>query len=383
MEAHPVPQNIIDVEFKLFGSFTLKQFGKMLVGCLLALALFVSGLPDLIKFPLCFISIILGIGMAIIPSLGTWLNGFTRAIFFSPRYVWVKDTFTPDILQNRIKAKPGKDSKVSSALNKKIEITDLPLDKLFGTKSATSIKSNNNSDDTTDDKNFGRVYQDVFGKDILQRDENSSLNQLMQSNTKTKSNVSTQLQDASIYNKINQSIVPSTEKIIVPIPQRRRFKTIDEYNQEIQKLKFQLSMLSKDNEYKDREEQILSQINDLYIEVKALSSMSQPRPEIKTNAALFKNPRISQQALEEGRVIFGIVVDKLDTPIALVNISFINSQTKMIYRTISSRDGKFATSSPLPFGTYTITLEDSKHKFHSYSIEIKNQKLPAYKFREK
>src|SRR5260221_2036340 len=137
MEQHPVPQNIIDVEFKLFGSFTLKQFSKILFGSLGALLIFFIPMPSIIKVPLMGISIFLGLGMAIVPNLSVWLNGMLKAIFISPRYVWVRETVTPDLLKSRQSStKSSKDLKVGAAKStNKVDINDIPLERLFGTKS--------------------------------------------------------------------------------------------------------------------------------------------------------------------------------------------------------------------------------------------------------
>jgi hypothetical protein len=120
MEPHPVPQNILDIEFKLFGAFTLSQFGKILIGCMGGVAIFfLLNINPLVKIPLILISVGTGVLMAIIPNFGTWLGGFIKALFISPRYVWVKETSTPELLQRKKISDPKNDLEVSSAMNKK------------------------------------------------------------------------------------------------------------------------------------------------------------------------------------------------------------------------------------------------------------------------
>lgn len=366
MEQHPVPQNIIDVEFKLFGSFTLKQFGKILIGGLAALFFFTLNVPDIIKWPLVGISVILGLGLAMMPNLGTWLNGFLKAIFFSPRYVWIKEENLPEVLRLKQASTASNHQKVGSLKSSnKIDINEIPLDKLFGTKAVagqkeeddTSILSGANGAD-----NFGRVYEDVFGEGIFQRDENSVLN------TWSKSSPQPQ-------NKAE----PKPTAVARQQSEMTAHKSVEEYNEQIQKLKFELSMISKDNNYKEKEEEIISKINDLYQEIRVLNNDDNEKRLLA--AAQLKSEKTFQK--EEGRVVFGIVVDKKDTPLSDVTVSFVNNESKLAYKVNTSKDGKFSTLKPIPMGKYGVYLSDSTHKFHTYALDIGAQNLTAYKFREK
>ncbi len=358
IQPHPVPQNIIDVEFKLFGSFTLKQFSKILIGGVAALIIFALNIPDIVKYPLCLISVLTGIGLAIIPNLGIWINGFFKAIFFSPRYVWVKDTETPEILQNKAKSQISANQKVSSAITtKKIDISDLPLDKLFASKGEKiSEEDSLENANPTKDNNFQRVYSDVFGDDIFQRDESSPINQLR---------------------RTSNTPQPRSEQA----PQADNGSS-EKFENEIKKLKFELSMLEKDENYKQKEEEIISRINELYREIKLIQQDKQTN--VRSTADLRVKQKITQTLDHtRGKVIIGIVVDKTDAPIANVEIAFLNREDQQLYKTKSLKDGKFSTGDVLEYGAYDITLSDGKHKFHTYSITIGDQNLPAYKFREK
>lgn len=112
---HPIPQNITSFEFHLVGDMTLKQFGFLAVGCVLAYLTF------LILFShSSFISIILMIGFALtgamfafIPisdrPLDHWVKAFFRAIY-TPTIGWwqnpfakkVKSTKTDPVFNNRL-----------------------------------------------------------------------------------------------------------------------------------------------------------------------------------------------------------------------------------------------------------------------------------------
>lgn len=363
MTQHPVPQNVIEVEFKLFGSFTLKQFSKILIGALAGLIFFFLPLPVIIKYPLAGISVLLGIGMAIIPALGTWLSGFVRAMFVSPRYVWIRSANPPDILKAKeITTTKTTDMKVgASKKSNKLDIEKLDLRKVYGENyqapntqyvqtTQAQVQNSDLKPDAVSEDNFVRVYQDVFGEDIFNRSKDSVLN-----------------------NFYNQEFVdkPNAEQSIED--------RIARYKKEIEQLKLQLSLLSKDESYKSKEEAILSRINDLYREIK-LQDNSQVNLNVPTT--LVKNQSLQTQFVS-GKIVNGIIVNKRDTPIPFVIVSFVNKEKNVIYRTKSSNDGKFTTGTPIPSGKYVVVIEHPEHKFHSYLIEVGDQSLPAFKFRER
>ena len=364
MTQHPVPQNVIEVEFKLFGSFTLKQFSKILIGALAGVVFFVLPIPAIIKYPLSFVSIVLGIGMAVTPALGTWLSGFVKSLFVSPRYVWIREATPPDILKAKeVSTTTAKEMKVGVAKKtNKLDIDKLDLRQIYGnspaqTRIATpAIQSSQtlSSDidlkpDKTSEDNFVRVYEDVFGEGIFNRAKDSALDNLYKQ-----------------------------EFVDKPKAELSEENRIQSYKKEIENLKYQLSMLEKDSSYKEKEEQILSRINDIYREIKVLDGS-----QLNINAVQPVIRNQSQAATIQGKIINGIIVDKKDVPIPNAIVSFVNKQKNVIYRTKSSNDGKFTTGTPIPVGTYAVVIEEQRHSFHTYLIEVENQNLPAFKFREK
>jgi len=364
MTQHPVPQNVIEVEFKLFGSFTLKQFSKILIGALIGTVVFILPLPGIIKIPISGLCFILGIGMAVTPALGTWLSGFLKAMFVSPRYVWIRDVRPLDILRAKeITVTTAKDFKVGAAKKtSKVDIDKLDLRQIYGSNDKanltqqiiqSTVTEENDSDlkpDKVSEDNFVRVYEDVFGEGIFSRTKDSALD--------------------TFYKK---------EFIDKPKAEINNENKIQDYKKEIEDLKYSLSLLSKDENYKLKEEEILSRINDVYREIKVLDN-----PQLNTGSVI---PIIKNQSLQttivSGKIINGIIVDKKDSPIPTAIISFVNKQKNVIYRTKSSADGKFTTGTPIPIGSYAVVIEEATHKFHTYLVEVNNQNLPAFKFREK
>lgn len=347
MEQHPVPQNILEVEFKLFGSFTLKQFAKIVFGCVAAFLIFFLPLNVLIKFPLMGISVIVGLLLAIVPNFGTWLNGYLKALFISPRYVWIKSTKTPDILRNNaVTTKTQTQQQAAMQKQGKVDISEIPLDKIF----QSSAPEDRPNDALEASGNLNQVYDQVFKKDI----------------DKAKNAPAPKPVVKPVANQI-QITKPPTQ----PEP--------EDSQGQIQNLKFELSRLAKDDpEYNKKESEIMGKINSLFGKLKGSDSTSQniqsDIEEINAQGEVLNQP---------GQILFGIVVDKKDKPVTDATIIFKNLQTNKTYQIKTASDGKFSTVNQIPFGNYDISIAHNKFKFHTYRVAISSQKLPAYKFRER
>jgi|GEM_PF-4258752 len=97
---HPIPQNVMQVEFKLIGNLTIRQFVYAAVGIVVFYIIITSPIPSLFKVPLGFISLIGGLAIAFLPledrGLDQWLRNFLSAIFTPTQRVWRKDAAPPD-----------------------------------------------------------------------------------------------------------------------------------------------------------------------------------------------------------------------------------------------------------------------------------------------
>jgi hypothetical protein len=118
MRQHPIPQNILDVEFKLFTKFTLKEFGYLALGIGLGgvfLYLVASdNFPAVIGVPIFIISSIAGIILGLVPindqDADLFIKNYVTAITSPTQRVWMdkdmkKKAEKPDI-------KPTEDGKI-------------------------------------------------------------------------------------------------------------------------------------------------------------------------------------------------------------------------------------------------------------------------------
>jgi hypothetical protein len=97
---HAVPQNIMDVEFKIIGELTLRQFAYLLVfgGGAYVVLVYMQGI---FKWPLFGVLVLLAVGLAFVPiqerGLDEWIVNFFTAIYTPNQKVWKKDAVTPAV----------------------------------------------------------------------------------------------------------------------------------------------------------------------------------------------------------------------------------------------------------------------------------------------
>lgn len=96
MEQHPIPQDITGFKFKLVGDMTLKQFGELAGGAIIAYLFYASSWHPLLKWPLVAFFSFLGIALAFLPieerPLDIWIINFLKAIYRPTLLVWKKDS---------------------------------------------------------------------------------------------------------------------------------------------------------------------------------------------------------------------------------------------------------------------------------------------------
>lgn len=96
MKQHAIPQNVLDVEFKLFTKFTLKEFAYLALGLGIAgiiIYLMVGGSIDLlVGIPIAAVSSISGIILALVPindqPADKFIQSYISAITLPTQRVW-------------------------------------------------------------------------------------------------------------------------------------------------------------------------------------------------------------------------------------------------------------------------------------------------------
>jgi len=100
MREHPIPQDITGYRFHLVGSMTLKQFAEILVGSIIALIFFKSGLPGIIRWPAIILFAGTGVLAAFVPfeerPLDHWITTFFQVMFKPTKFYWKREPKIPD-----------------------------------------------------------------------------------------------------------------------------------------------------------------------------------------------------------------------------------------------------------------------------------------------
>lgn len=111
MRQHPIPQNILDVEFKLFTKFTLKEFAYLAIGLGLAgiLVYLVVGksIPGIIGIPLAIMCGGAGIFLGMIPindqDADVFIKNYINAITNPTQMVWMNKQMKQERLKPELK----------------------------------------------------------------------------------------------------------------------------------------------------------------------------------------------------------------------------------------------------------------------------------------
>lgn len=111
MRQHPIPQNILDVEFKLFTKFTLKEFAYLAIGLGLAGVLIYlvigSHVPGIIGIPLAIMCGIAGIFLGIVPindqDADVFIKNYIGAITSPTQMVWMNDQMKEERAKPEVK----------------------------------------------------------------------------------------------------------------------------------------------------------------------------------------------------------------------------------------------------------------------------------------
>ncbi len=94
MEQHPVPQNVTTFQFRLIGDMTIKQFGYLAGGAILAYISYKLPLPFFFTWPMTIVFAIGGVGFAFVPveerPMDIWVLSFIKSVYSPTQFVWAR-----------------------------------------------------------------------------------------------------------------------------------------------------------------------------------------------------------------------------------------------------------------------------------------------------
>lgn len=101
MREHPIPQDITGYRFHIVGSMTLKQFGEIGLGVVVAIIIYNTNLFGVVKWPLILLSFGIGALAAFVPiaerPLDHWIITFFKVLYKPTQFFWKKEPRIPDV----------------------------------------------------------------------------------------------------------------------------------------------------------------------------------------------------------------------------------------------------------------------------------------------
>ncbi len=373
MKKHAVPHNILDVEFKLFGSLTARQFGFVAVAFITALFIYFTGLPDIIRYPLIFIAVVFGLSLALLKVNGMpfskWLWNFIISLITSQRKVYRKSKKTPDALQD-----------IGSPINKTSAGTKENLSKT--TKDSMYLKQLSNIFDTSARPQFSKdgssnvknnaAYENV--EDILDDEKAKSLDKYFENLAN---------ENLSKYNlqkePIGEGAEANVEKIQTTNQRPVSNKVVENTTADAKNQDFTVRSpgniqpnKSKSPELKQSEQQRVASIRE---KIKAEAT---PQANTNMNTANFSLPDPNMTV--KPNQIAGFVADQNNKVISGAQIFVRTPDGKMERSAKSNIKGKFLIASPLENGEYILEIKKEGYNFPEYKLELKGEKLSIFRY---
>jgi hypothetical protein len=152
MKQHPIPHNVLDVEFKLFTKFTLKEFGYLAAGVLSgSLFLLLNaqvGLPGLIAWPAFLLLSGIGAFFALVPindqNADEFVKNYFKAINKPTQRTWLNEKMQENRTKPIINADLQNKKKIIGGhpSNKSKTFVEKPGDDIFDSNQQEEESSN-------------------------------------------------------------------------------------------------------------------------------------------------------------------------------------------------------------------------------------------------
>lgn len=403
MERHAVPQNIMEVEFKLFGALSIRQFGYLAAGFVIAALVYFTGLPFLIKMPIALFVAIMGVVLALVKVNGqpasTFITNFISAMLSSQIRVWRKTPSTPEVLQEDKTLQPQIDEQLVRKVKKEraIKIAEIPLSGL-SKQVRTRVDEQEEQRLKQIEDHFDFELKGLSNSPVKAEMRNEVQLPRVESRSKVP-NISQQQPITKITNGNlagNVSEGSNAEPIIQSQDHVTMFKPANntEINRGINSaskgnvsislnepsLQSETVLAEDKAQAKEQERltQLKNEIDILQGEVTQLEKHGQPTS--ATDKQKTENIKNTSQSIN---LITGVVVDKSDNLIASAVLNIKDEKGALVRKVNSDNKGRFSLKNPLPSGVYYVDIVASGYKFDRFRVTLDNSVLPLFKFRSK
>jgi len=395
-QQHPVPQDITGFEFKLVGDMTLRQFGFLAGGVMLAVLFYFSGLPGFAKWPLVGFFVFAGVAFAFLPieerPLDKWVSNFIRSVYAPTIFTWKKRKAVLDFMNidlTRPEYKPREKLRALSREERKINkyLSNLPEkdDSELGKKEIEMLKGIDFSyggqaepveikreEPALQPRSFIPIRGDILmpeKKDEIKEDVPGFLEK---DDEKEK-------RKEGIFRDGIEGKIDTLESKINELKESGRTNTgalwqLKELGLELQKAKAEKEKLKQELGDLKRKKEVMKGVTPTIDE-------SIPE-EVKTERVKFITAEMAQKrgipvSPGKANIIGGIVKDKDGREIEGVVLVVKDKNEAPVRALKTNRVGQFMMATPLENGRYTIELEKEGCLFDIIEIELKGGVLPA------
>ena len=328
MQPHPIPQNVTTFEFHLVGDMTLKQFLYLATGAGIAYVVFVFFAPlyPVVAWPAVLISASLGAAFAFLPigsrPLDYWLKAFLKAVYSPTKRVWQKNGKLSDhpLFSSRLNI-------YLASLQPKAEYQkpQIPIQQPFPTHLPTTAE-------------LGKTV------DLARQAQNLQLKIIQTERT------------------LNQIKVEAQKPTAIPL----------DYGQQISKIMADLqNLVSQAAQIRQQLDRLTQpqQIEPTSVPVAQFTEQVKVITPIKlkpTQLALTSFPNVINGVIADNKGNFlegtiAVIYDKEGLPVRALK---------------TNKLGQFTGSTPLPNGTYKLTLEKDGYAFDVLQVELNGEVLP-------
>jgi hypothetical protein len=389
MENHPIPQDITGFEFKLIGEMTLKQFGYLAGGAVLAWIMYILPLFIYIKIPLAIAFVALGAAFAFVPidgrPLDAMIKHFIKAAFSPTQYVYQKASgelieknpaAISEFNKKRLSISEMSEKQLQEFLNTLPKgINKLDKKEMVFFQSLNQYGANQ-APVPVPDFVPSHAYANQSPTDIPTEQKPASSKQQEQANKlaglmpnedlqKTAALLQKELQEAKAK-EAKEAQVDSKEYL--------------DAHQKVLELQKNLSDLSF------QKQQLESRLIDLQKQVDAgkqsVFSASQAQPQaLKETKNVRSIPSSMTKSVglpttpEFPNIITGILKDPRGNPLSNILVEVKDQQANAVRAFKTNALGHFASATPLTNGAYTIEFDDPKgqNKFDTVGFTAKGE----------
>ncbi len=377
MERHAVPQNIMDVEFKLFGALTIKQFGYLAGGFVFAFFFYLSGLPPLLTLVMIILSVVFGLFLSLVKINGqassVWMSNFILAIFTSQQRVWRKTAVTPEILKDSQQAVMPEDVEMIKQTSRAIDRANrMPLENL-------NLEPQNPEVDKQENQRLDQIEQHFdFAMQDLEKQNQANLPQRQVVMPKSPEPV-----DLEVIHPRPKTVIlkPEQDNLAGDISERPLIGEPVLNAGQTAGMLTPMGTVAVNRPVGGSKQEAETPVAKPKEGTVQSRSISAEKKDVATDGAAQTQQHLL--AFRKPNIISGLVVDKSGKPVENAIVSIKDLKERLLRKVNVMKNGTFTLATPLPDATYHIDIEAPAFKFDRFQLILNGEVQPGYKFKAK